>query len=76
MIVMLSWHAGDPIMWQSEGIAVWKNMVAAMAMFNQVHPNQQIMVCDHYPELFEYLAELPDTVFDSLRSGVQQRRLV
>ncbi len=62
MIAMLSQHADDQIMWQSEAIGVWKNMVEGMATYNQMHLNQQILVRDHYPELFEYLAVQLDTV--------------
>ncbi len=61
MIASLSWHTDDPITWQSEVIGVWKNMVQATATFNQTHLNQLIMVRDHFLELFEYLADQPDT---------------
>ncbi len=32
-----------------------------MCTFNQLHPNQQIMVQHHFPELFKYLANQQDT---------------
>ncbi len=51
----------DPITWQSEAIRVWKSMAAAMATFNLAHPNQQVTVQTHYPELFEYPAVQEDT---------------
>ncbi len=37
-------------------------MVDAITAYNQSHQSQQIMVQEHYPELFEYLAEQPDMV--------------
>ncbi len=60
MIVMLFQYMDDLITWHSEATTVWKNMGQAMATYNQMHPNQQITVCDHFPELFEYLAEQLD----------------
>ncbi len=68
MIAKLTWYADNLITWQSEAIAAWRSMVEAMAVFNQVHLNQQIMVHDHYPELFEYLAVQPDMVLMMERS--------
>ncbi len=57
MIAALSQYADDLMTWQLEVIEIWRNMVDATALFNQLHPSQQIMVQEHYPELFEYLAE-------------------
>ncbi len=61
VIANLTWYVDDPAMWQSEAIGAWCNMVKAMNVYNQMHLNQQIMVQEHYPELFEYLASQPDT---------------
>ncbi len=62
IIVALSLFAENPVAWQSECIAVWRQLVEAAAEFNRVHPSQQAMVKQQYPEMFKYLADHPDTV--------------
>ncbi len=62
MVVTLSQYADDPLLWQSESIGIWRQMVDAIVEYHRLHPSQQVTVQQHYPELFEYLAEQPDMV--------------
>ncbi len=62
MIAALSQSADNPMAWQAECIVIWRQFVEAAAEFNRMHPNQQTTIQQQYPELFEYLADSPDTV--------------
>ncbi len=55
-ITCLMQHVNDMATWQSEDIGTWKDMAQFTCVYNQQHPNQQIMVRQHFPELFDYLA--------------------
>ncbi len=52
LITSLMQYVNDPAMWQSEAIGTWKDMAWLMHTYNQQHPNQQIMVQQHFLELF------------------------
>ncbi len=55
-IANLTRHVNDLSMGQSEAIGVWTDMAKVTSIYNRSHPNQQIMVQAHFPELFDYLA--------------------
>ncbi len=48
--------------WQAECIMIWRQLVEAAIEHNRGHPNQQATMQQQYLELFEYLADSPDTV--------------
>ncbi len=50
------------MVWQAECIMIWRQLVEAALDYNCRHPNQQATMQQQYPDLFEYLADGPDTV--------------
>ncbi|MCP4549552.1 MAG: hypothetical protein GY835_24105, partial [bacterium] len=57
LVVSLTQHDNNPVTWQAQCIALWRQIVEAAAETNADHPAQQRMVRDQYPILFQYLAE-------------------
>ncbi len=57
LIMSLSQTDGNPVIWQAQCIAMWKQLVEAAAEMNAEHPGEHRMVRGQYPELFRYLAE-------------------
>ncbi len=62
MIMALSQFTENLAAWQAECIIVWRQLVEAAAEFNCMHLRQQASIRQQYPDIFEYLAEHPDTV--------------
>ncbi len=57
LIISLTEHHDNPIVWQAQCIALWRQLVEAAADTNSQHPARQTTVQDQYPELFRYLAD-------------------
>ncbi len=73
MITTLSQYADDLVLWQSECIGIWRQMVEAMVELSRVHTSQQVTVQQQYPELFEYVAKQPDTVLMPMKLSSAQK---
>ncbi len=57
LIISLTEHQDNPVVWQAQCIALWKQLVEAAAENNSQHPSRQRTVREQYPDLVRYLAE-------------------
>ncbi len=66
IITALTRQHPNPAVWQAECIAIWKQLVEAVAETNRQHPARQTNVREQYPELFAYLADGAPEGMDSV----------
>ncbi len=62
IIAALTESNHNPTTWQAQCIIIWKQLVEAVLEYNHRHLSRQATVQQQHLQLFEYLADSPDSV--------------